>query len=147
VELILFIGIQASGKSTFYKERFFSTHIRINLDMLKTRAREDVVLHACLAAKQPIVIDNTNVTRAQRAKYISLARAAGFEVSGYFFETTLEDAIARNRRRTGKQCIPERGLLGTFRKLERPTLDEGFDSLSVVRMAQNQTFSVTQQVR
>jgi transcriptional regulator with XRE-family HTH domain len=37
VEAIIFVGIQASGKSTFYRERFFDTHLRINLDMLKTR--------------------------------------------------------------------------------------------------------------
>ncbi|MCB9352743.1 MAG: ATP-binding protein, partial [Lewinellaceae bacterium] len=32
MEGILFIGIQASGKSTFYKERFFNSHLRISLD-------------------------------------------------------------------------------------------------------------------
>jgi len=39
MEAIIFIGIQATGKSTFYKDNFFKTHIRINLDMLKTRKR------------------------------------------------------------------------------------------------------------
>lgn len=34
MEGILFIGIQASGKSTFYKERFFNSHLRISLDLL-----------------------------------------------------------------------------------------------------------------
>jgi predicted kinase len=51
MEAILFIGIPASGKSTFYKERFFTTHIRVNLDMLKTRKREALILQACLVAK------------------------------------------------------------------------------------------------
>ena len=39
-ECIIFVGIQGSGKSTFYKENFFKTHVRINLDMLKSRNRE-----------------------------------------------------------------------------------------------------------
>ncbi len=30
-----FFGIQALGKSTYYKERFFRTHIRISLDLLQ----------------------------------------------------------------------------------------------------------------
>lgn len=37
VEGIIFVGIQPSGKSTFYHDRFSNTHLRINLDMLKTR--------------------------------------------------------------------------------------------------------------
>ncbi len=63
MEAIIFIGLQASGKSSFYKEKFIDTHIRINLDMLKTRYREKVLFDACLKAKQPLVIDNTNPTR------------------------------------------------------------------------------------
>ncbi len=31
MEMVLFSGIQAAGKSTFFKERFVDTHLRINL--------------------------------------------------------------------------------------------------------------------
>lgn len=62
MEAIIFIGIQGAGKSTFYRHHFFNTHIRINLDMLKTRHREQIFLQACLEAKQPFVVDNTNPT-------------------------------------------------------------------------------------
>ena len=60
MEALIFVGLQASGKSTFYKERFFTTHLRINLDMLRTRHRERLLIGACLEAKQPFVVDNTN---------------------------------------------------------------------------------------
>ena len=53
---ILFTGIQATGKSSFYRERFFHTHVRINLDMLRTRHRERVLLRARLEALQPFVV-------------------------------------------------------------------------------------------
>ncbi len=46
MELLLFIGGQASGKSTFYHQRFRDTHLRINLDMLRTRHREAILLKA-----------------------------------------------------------------------------------------------------
>jgi predicted kinase len=82
VQAILFTGIQATGKSSFYRERFFHTHVRINLDMLRTRHRERVLLRACLDALQPFVVDNTNLTRRDRAAYIELARAAGFRGCG-----------------------------------------------------------------
>ena len=61
MEAVILIGIQATGKSTFYKEYFYDTHVRINLDMLKTRRREDILLQACIQAKQSFVVDNTNI--------------------------------------------------------------------------------------
>jgi hypothetical protein len=50
MEAVIFIGLQAAGKSSFYLDRFFNTHIRINLDMLKTRHREQLIFQACLLA-------------------------------------------------------------------------------------------------
>ncbi|HMA33465.1 MAG TPA: AAA family ATPase, partial [Chloroflexia bacterium] len=97
MEAVIFIGIQASGKSSFYQDRFFNTHVRINLDMLKTRHREDLLLRACLAMQQPFVVDNTNPTVAARAGYLLAARTAGFRVAGYYFESRVADCIRRNR--------------------------------------------------
>jgi predicted kinase len=57
MEAVIFIGIQGSGKSSFYRQHFFNTHIRINLDMLKTRHREKIFVRACLEAKQRFVVD------------------------------------------------------------------------------------------
>ena len=134
MQAVILIGIQATGKSTFYRERFFNTHIRINLDMLKTRHREALLLRACLEANQSFVVDNTNPTRAERARYITAAQEAGFLVVGYFFESRLQDALARNRTRTGPAQIPEKGIGGTARRLELPGLAEGFDKLFFVRI-------------
>jgi predicted kinase len=66
MEAVIFIGIQGTGKSTFYKEQFFHTHVRINLDMLKTKHRLRLALSACLEAGQPFVLDNMNVTKEVR---------------------------------------------------------------------------------
>ncbi|WPQ66349.1 hypothetical protein SIO70_15935 [Chitinophaga sancti] len=66
MEAIIFCGIQASGKSTFYSEHFFNSHARISLDLLNTRNREDIFLHACFSTHMPFVVDNTNPTRAER---------------------------------------------------------------------------------
>ncbi|MCX6077933.1 MAG: AAA family ATPase [Chloroflexi bacterium] len=134
MEAVIFIGIQAVGKSTFYKERFFSTHVRINLDMLKTRQRESLMLQACLVAKQPFVVDNTNILKSERASYIELARAAGFQVQGYYFQSRLQDALQRNSQRSGKAKIPEKGVIATHRHLEVPTLVEGFNRLFYVQI-------------
>lgn len=142
MKAIIFIGIQASGKATFYKQKFFATHIRINLNMLKTRHREHLLLRACLEAKQPFVVNNTNVTRAARAGYIAQAEAAGFSVVGYYFQSALSAALERNRQRSGKALIPEKGIIAEHRQLELPSYDEGFDRLCYVAIDADGQFVV-----
>jgi predicted kinase len=142
MEAVILIGIQAVGKSTFYLQRFAETHIRLNLDMLKTRNRERILLEACIAARQPFVVDNTNVTAQERSRYIGLARAAKFRVLGYYFQSTLTDAIRRNRRRTAPRLIPEKGIAATYNRLQTPSLDEGFDKLYYVTIGDPDEFVV-----
>jgi predicted kinase len=142
MEAVIFIGIQSTGKSTFYQRRFFDTHVRINLDMLKTRNRERILLTACLEAKQPFVVDNTNVTREARAGYISQAKASRFSVVGYYFKSALQSAVERNDQRIGKARIPLSGIRATHRKLELPSYDEGFDRLFYVEIGDAGAFIV-----
>jgi predicted kinase len=142
MQLILLAGIQASGKSTFYKKQFVDSHIRINLDMLKTRHREWVLFQACLEAKQPVVVDNTNPTKNDRARYIIPAKAVGFRIIGYHFQSSIDDALKRNRGRKPGKIIPDQGLQATQAKLEPPSYEEGFDELFTVRIAGRGNFSI-----
>jgi predicted kinase len=143
MEAVIFCGIQAAGKTTFYLQRFFATHVRISLDMLRTRARERILLDACFAARQPFVVDNTNVRRDDRAPYIAAAKAKSVRVIGYYFATDPRAAMARNKQREGKAVIPAGGLFGTHKRLEPPTLAEGFDALYRVEIAAAGAFTVT----
>jgi predicted kinase len=146
MEAVIFIGVQGSGKSSFYKERFFQTHVRINLDMLKTRHREGLLLGACIEGKQPFVVDNTNVTVAGRARYIDVARRAGFRVVGYYFRTDLKSALERNRAREGAAKVPDKGVFGTLKRLQIPSLAEGFDVLYYVTSDEQFNFRVEEWV-
>lgn len=128
-EAVLLIGLQGSGKSTFYRERFFATHVRINLDMLRTRHRETLLIDACLAGDTPFVVDNTNPTIAARARYLTRAHAAGFRCTGYYFDVPLALCLARNAARPPGERVPPVGLYGTRKHLQLPTLAEGFDML------------------
>lgn len=129
MEMILFSGIPAAGKSRLFKERFVDTHLRINLDMLRTRHRESLLVNACLEAKQPFVVDNTNLTPKHRARYIAPARAARFRVVGYRFHIALAEAITRNAARTGRAMVPEHALRSALRQWQPPDWAEGFDAL------------------
>jgi len=134
MQAVIFIGVQAAGKTTFYKERFFDTHIRISLDLLKTRNREGLFLNACLKSGQKFVVDNTNPTLEDRKRYIVLAKEANFEIVGYYFESKITASLQRNQQRREKQRIPEKGVWGTYHKLQIPTLSEGFDKLYYVKI-------------
>lgn len=142
MEAVIFIGIQGSGKSSFFRERLFDSHVRINLDMLRTRRREELLVTACLAAGQSFVIDNTNPLPSDRARYVEHARAAGFRTVAYFFESSLWEAMQRNNLRTGKQKVPAPAVVAAFKKLVPPTADEGFDEIYTVKLSAEHGFVV-----
>lgn len=142
MEAVIFVGLQASGKSTFYRERFYRTHVRINLDMLNTRRREKRFLEVCIETRQRFVIDNTNPSVADRAPNILAAKAAGFRLACYFFESKIEDCTRRNAARFGAEQIPLAGLFGTRSRLEIPKRGEGFDEMWFVRIADAGGFAV-----
>jgi predicted kinase len=144
MQLVLFCGIQATGKSTFYQQRFFHSHVRLSLDLLRTRHREQRFLQVCLETQMRCVVDNTNPTRAERASYITPARTAGFEIVGYFFQSIAADALVRNRQRPVERQVPDKGIRGTRNRLEIPAPSEGFDKLYYVRVAGNQEFILTE---
>ena len=132
MEAIFFVGLQASGKSSFFKDHFFNTAIRINLDMLKTRHRERLLVRACLKAKQRFVLDNTNPGKVDRQRYIPEILAAGFDMTAYYFSSRLSDCLARNARRSPEERVPELGLRACAKRLERPDFEEGFTRLYYV---------------
>ena len=134
MDAVVFIGIQGSGKSSFFKERFFTTHLRISLDLLKTRNREKRLLEVCLETDQRFVIDNTNSVRAERAKYIEAAKAARFQVVGYYFQSEIESCLRRNAGRPEAERVPDVAIYSTAKKLELPNWKEGFDKLYYVRL-------------
>jgi predicted ABC-type ATPase len=122
MQAIVLCGVQGSGKTTLYRDRFLETHARVSLDLLRTRSREAAFLRTCLETRQPFVVDNTNPTPADRARYVEPARAAGFTVIGYLVEADAAAAFAR-------AGIPPARVAATARALQPPTPEEGFDEL------------------
>ena len=129
MEAIVLCGVQGSGKTTLYRDRWLDTHVRVSMDLLRTRHREAEFVRVCLETRQPFVVDNTNPTPGDRRRYVEPARAAGFKVIGYLVEVDDAEALGRNAERAGRQRVPVSGLVGTARRLQRPTPEEGFDEL------------------
>ena len=129
MEAVVLCGVQGSGKTTLYRDRFLHTHVRVSMDLLRTRHREAELMRLCLETRQPFVVDNTNPTPADRRRYVEPAREAGFRVVGYLVEVDEFEAQGRNATREGRQRVPAAALAGTGRRLQRPTVEEGFDEL------------------
>lgn len=128
-QAVIFIGLQASGKSSFFNQQFRYSHLLISRDVVKTRHREQRLLQVCLDTQLRFVIDNTNPSIADRAQFIQLAQQAKFEVVGYFFDSPLNDCLAYNRLRPAERQVPDVALRDAVRRLQQPTYAEGFDQL------------------
>jgi len=89
-------------------------------------------MRECLSAGRTFVVDNTNATRAARAPYIREAKAAGFRVLCYFFDTPVRMAIGRNNHRKDKKPIPVPAILRTAKRLEAPSLEEGIEEIRTI---------------
>jgi len=48
MEAVILCGVQGAGKTTLYRDRFVETHVRVAMDLLRTRAREEAFLRLCL---------------------------------------------------------------------------------------------------
>jgi predicted kinase len=125
MEAVVLCGVQGSGKTTLYRDRFLATHVRVSMDLLRTRTREAAFVELCLQTRQPFVVDNTNPTAADRRRYVEPARAAGFKLLAYVVEVDAAEAQAR----AGRARIPDSGLRDTARRFIAPTAAEGFDEL------------------
>ena len=105
-ELVLFVGLQGAGKSSFYRARFAASHDLVSKDRFPNNRhparRQRRLIEEALAAGRSVAVDNTNATAEDRATLIALARAFGAAVVGYYFESRVADCLERNRRREGK---------------------------------------------
>jgi predicted kinase len=88
MELVIFIGLQASGKSSFRRERL-AAHVCVSKDDWPNAKRRDDrqrrLVAEALSAGRSVVMDNTNARRADRAPLIALGREAGAEVVSFFW--------------------------------------------------------------
>jgi predicted kinase len=146
MELVILIGLQGAGKSTFYQERFAGTHVHISKDNFRhdrrPARRQTMLVDEALSAGRSVVVDNTNPTVADRAPLIAQAHAHGATAIGYYLAAPLALCLERNRRRAGKQRVPDVALYATSKRLEPPSYAEGFDRLCYVRIADDGTVAV-----
>src|SRR5258708_36749531 len=104
MEMIILMGLQASGKSTFYHTHFAATHEHISKDLLRTskhknKSQKQVeCIERAFQAHHSVVIDNTNSTVEGRQPLIELGHSYGTEVTGYYFEPDVAGSLERKKK-------------------------------------------------
>jgi predicted kinase len=145
-ECVIFIGLPASGKTTFYQRRFAATHRHLSKDHWPNASNKDArqaeAMRAALSRGESVVIDNTNPSPVDRAPAIALAREYGARVIGYGFTATAREAVGRNRGREGKARVPDVAIFTKAKRMATPTAEEGFDELYSVSIDADGGFTV-----
>lgn len=138
IELAVLIGLQASGKSTFYRQRLAATHTQVSKDLFGRGARRKQARQLRLIAltfdnDENVAVDNTNPSPEEWAPLISLARAYEARLVGYWFPPDVPGSLERNAARSAGDRVPEIGIYATLKRLRRPSPSDGFDELWTVR--------------
>jgi predicted kinase len=137
-EVVIVIGLPASGKSTFGRERF-GAHALVSKDLMPRSARDKGERQAreieqALGAGGSVLVDNTNPRVEDRAPLIAMARRFGARAIGYFFPPDVSASLYRNERRAPK--VPKVAIFLARKRMQPPSLAEGFDELYEVRLSE-----------
>lgn len=143
-ECVILVGLPGAGKTTFYGQRLATTHEHISKDLFPhatdRQARQNARLREALGAGRSVAVDNTNVSAAERASVITIAREFGARVVGWYIEASTREAVARNERREGSGKVPKVAIFTCAKRLVPPRMEEGFDELHRVRVREDGTF-------
>lgn len=150
-KVTMVVGYPASGKSTITKDLVAGGAISLNRDT-EGGSVVDLLpkMNALLAKNKSIVLDNLFATVESRKPFIEAAKAAGVEIHCKVMGTSIEDssvnAVQRMINLLGHfptqeeikkskhpNVFPIAVLFKYKKEHEKPTKEEGFDSLEVVK--------------
>jgi len=142
MELVLFVGLQGSGKSGYFASRYSGTHVHVSKDLFPPHARKKSdrqlrQIEQALATGRSVVVDNTNPRRADRAALIEAGRRAGARIVAVHFLASVGEALRRNAGREGRARVPDVAIYTSARRLEPPAREEGFDDIVRVRLGED----------
>ncbi len=144
---MIFVGLPASGKSTFFQTHFAGTHRHVSKDLMPNvrnrEQRQRELIAQSLTHRQSVVVDNVNASAAERAHLVALGRAHGGRIIGYHFDARVSECLERNTSRSGKQRVPDVAIYVAAKRLEVPTYAEGFDYLYRVRQVGQSDYEIT----
>ena len=158
-KIIVIVGFPSSGKSTYAKSLLSKNSkntIILSRDTLGGLITDIIPkLKEILESnnKSTVIIDNTNITTDTRKPFIKLAQAFQINIEAHYIMNTIEDSQIKVLHRmferykkiymTGKpekntdaakdpNVFPAAVLFAARKKLEVPTIDEGFSKIITI---------------
>lgn len=155
MELIFFVGIPASGKSTLanqYREQGYqvlsSDEIRSRitggtpLESYSDRERRQILTQVfetvhrlcaeALTQGKSVVVDATNLSRKRRMHFLQQVQQFACTRICLLFITPVELCLARNRARSGYSRVPDADIYRLACSFECPVPGEGWDEIRPV---------------
>lgn len=138
-EMVMFVGMPASGKSTFAEKHFIPAGYEwINKDTHKTKCAK--MAAEAVAKGKRVVVDNTSPTLDARSEFIQIAKHAGVAVRCFVFDNPREvndhlnffrEALTKGDRRR----VPDVAYNIYKSKFVMPSTAEGFSEICTVKFA------------
>lgn len=148
-DVAVLVGLQASGKSTFYEQHLHGRYELVSKDLFPRAARRKQdrqmrLVEAALEAGRSVAVDDTNPSPEEWVPLLAAGHARGATVTAYWFPPDLPGSLMRNAARQGRDRIPDTGLRATAKRLRRPSRADGFDAVLEVRFDGRDGFRVRQ---
>ncbi|MFI9809033.1 AAA family ATPase [Streptomyces sp. NPDC052301] len=137
-DVAVLVGLQASGKTTFYVRCLSGRYSLVSKDLFargaKSKQRRQIgLMEEHLAAGRPVAVDNTNPSPQEWRPLVEVARTHGAKVTAYWFPPDVAGSLRRNAAREGRERVPDVGVLATLKRLRKPSPADGFDEIREVR--------------
>lgn len=142
--IVVLVGLSGSGKSSWAKETFASTHV-LSSDQMRFMLTDHEHTQACsheafrlleelarvrLKYGRIAVLDATHVQKKSRERWLALAKELDVPIFAIWFDVPKEECVRRQTTRTRK--VPEYVLERQLKDLEHikaELLDEHFDGI------------------
>ncbi|MGW0468617.1 AAA family ATPase [Streptomyces sp. NPDC003027] len=138
LDIAVLVGLQASGKSTFYGQRLAGRYALVSKDLFPRAARRKQerqmrLVEAALAEGRSVAVDNTNPSPEEWRPLVAAGHAHGATVTAYWFPPDVAGSKRRNAARRDRERVPDVGIHATSTRLRRPSPADGFDAVYEVR--------------